>query len=171
MFLREKFREVIGGYPGFTEGYPQVEIVTDLLKKAQDLATRIIRRDAHGSNVYWWSEELEVQRSRAIMARKRYTRLIANRRADEGEVENPCTSYKEKRRILRKAIAKSKVDHWRKVCDKLEQEGYKIVMRALHQDFPKTGLYRDRRTAFANALFPETEVTVREMEGVEDPMI
>lgn len=81
-------------------------------------------------------------------------------------------AYKDKRKELRKDIAKSKMDCWRMLCDDVEEDiwadGRKIAMKSLNQNFPKTEIERDRRIEIAGTLFPQVEEVAWETADVNE---
>lgn len=143
------------------------------LRKTQIEAMHKVRSDLHAHNVYWWTENIEMLRASTLTARRRYCRARTSRNIREEDFEERKIAYKDKRKQLSRSIAKGKMDCWRKLCDEVEEDvwgdGYKITMKSLNQNFPKTDIERDRRIEFAGVLFPEAEDVAWERVGGEKP--
>lgn len=83
---------------------------------------------------YWWNEGIGQQRKLCNRCRRTLTRKRV-RNGHLQEIEQLIENLKKERKVLRQLINKSKKEHWRLLCEELENDiwgkGYKIVANKL----------------------------------------
>lgn len=117
--------------------------------------------------VYWWNEEIAQLRSECIQARRKYTR-------SHGRPENVIhrQTFKIKRKLLKRAIRKSKRNCFLDICDDLQEDpwglAYKLVtkkLKVLNPEPPKEALVLEK---IVEQLFPQQQSASWETSTFEE---
>lgn len=106
---------------------------------------------------YWWNCQIKAQRETCTRHRRYMTRIARGTNVDNEEKLAARRTYKESKKELRKLIDESKRQHWKNLCDELNDDiwgdGYKIATRSLRGLIPYR-LPLERRREIACLLFP-----------------
>lgn len=109
-------------------------------------------------HAYWWNEHIGELRRHCCSARRRLLRTRQQCRfATHNSATAAETSYREARKELRRAIGRSKRDHWRELCSELDRDvwgdAYKLVTHRIGR--PRTILSEEMVERCVQQLFPE----------------
>lgn len=136
-----------------------LEDLTALMVTATKEATTVIR-EGQRERPYWWNADIENQRSRCHQLRRKMTRAHARRTDETGYINRLEAQYRESSRLLKRLIRQSKREHWKALCDNLENDiwgaGYKIAMKQLASQRQPFSPSPDQKVAIIERLFPRT---------------
>lgn len=135
-----------------------MEFITD----ACDASMTKCFRGRHNVAVYWWNEEIANLRRACLR-----TRRLAQRARDHPSVEVRRQEHRDAKRILARAIKKSKRESWMKLCEEVEEDPwgrpYKVTMARLKSTSFSPPTSPDMLERIVSTLFPkQTEMISRE---------
>lgn len=134
-----------------------VEVVMNTIRHGCNSSMPRVRKSgAHKKSVYWWSDSIGELRHICLRCRRNYTRA---RRRGTAVAENEA--YKNARKKLRTAIAKSKKNLWEQLRDDVNKDpfglGYKLVMKKLGARSQSSEMDEETMRHIVVSLFPTHE--------------
>lgn len=137
------------------------------ISKACDVSMVRRKNGINKPRVYWWNEEIAQLRSQCIQARRKYTR-------SHGRPENPNhrQTFKVKRKLLKRAIRKSKRNCFLDICDDLQENpwglAYKLVTKKLKVLNPEPPKEASVLREIVEHLFPKQQSASWEQNTFEE---
>lgn len=150
------------------------------LRYASDCRTPRLRRSNGKKSAYWWSEEIQELRKRAILSRRKWRRAVKKNTRRDGEfqdmVDRSQLSYRLTKKSLRSSIITAKARAWEEFVGLVDEESwglpYKLVigrLRPAARPMTET-LDPEMVERLVNLLFPDgLEIDPRTMWM--DPMM
>lgn len=137
--------------------------LTELLLEATRKAHVALPTAIQNKNqVYWWTEEIAQQRKKAIKIKRQiHTERgkLRRRESDRTRLEELTEEYRIIKHHYRKAMAKSKQDAWRSMCETIDLDPfgkpYKIVMNKIGA--PPKPIKQELIPEIISTLFPTRE--------------
>lgn len=157
LFDGEKFGEVLRR----KISYPENKTFEDLekaIKEATAECTTVIRSEQRRIP-YWWNIDIENLRKECLRYRRAITRLNSRNDTVQNDLGNLQEEYKQACKKLKKSIKRSKREHWKKLCDDLENDiwgsGYKIAIKSIGKQTLPFNLSEQQKETIVASLFPQ----------------
>lgn len=149
------------------------EELTNILQEAYASTTPKVRVK-NDKAPYWWTNEIAELRVAAVACRRRMTRARARGQVAPEEIIAIEGEYRNGRKELRCAIARSKKQCWTNLVEQLDGDvygdGYKIVTRAMQVRHPPLNLTAEEKRSQIEKLFPEETRTEWTREGTAEAL-
>lgn len=143
--LKYRFAEAVKNNLYLTARGMNLESYMRELGKEHDRARSRFRTDCHGNGVYWWTEQIEEQGRKTLMARRAMTKI----RGSNNSFEKVRERYRSERKIMKKMIVKEKARCWDELCVDLENdiwgESYKIITNSLKPKLPRVDMLSSKK--------------------------